>query len=246
MSGAHHNRLAALAADIRSAHTGVRDAAKTAAEKAIEAGRALIEAKGLLKHGQWLPWLKEHCQLSERTAQLYMHIARLGLESASVADLGLKAAGQALWVIRDESYDPFAGCDEAAKREWLLFVLFGIRWAHVEWILQRPFSTVDEWLGDEGAEFRRRIRCAEPSEKFKADWIAFRKLRSGKPLAEIEAEAGALETQADRNAAHPARLTRRKRRRLRQGFSGSDRLEHMAAELRRSGWLVSPPEADAP
>jgi hypothetical protein len=27
-------------------------------------------------HGQWLPWLAEHCKLSKRSAQLYMRIAR--------------------------------------------------------------------------------------------------------------------------------------------------------------------------
>ena len=42
---------------------------------AIEAGALLLEAKEQLKHGQWLPWLKDHCTISERTAQLYMRTA---------------------------------------------------------------------------------------------------------------------------------------------------------------------------
>ncbi len=29
-------------------------------------GEALIEAKGLVAHGAWLSWLKDHCDLSER------------------------------------------------------------------------------------------------------------------------------------------------------------------------------------
>ena len=58
---ASSNRLPVLAAEIRAAHTGVLDAAKTAAERSIEAGRALLEAKELVKHGEWGAWLKEHC-----------------------------------------------------------------------------------------------------------------------------------------------------------------------------------------
>jgi hypothetical protein len=49
------NRLPILAEEIRKAHADVQEAAKTAAERAIEAGHALIEAKELLKHGEWLP-----------------------------------------------------------------------------------------------------------------------------------------------------------------------------------------------
>ncbi len=79
------NRLPVLAEEIKRAHTGVMDAAKTAAERAIEAGHALIEAKSLVKHGLWLPFLRDHCELTQRTAQLYLKIAKLGLESATVA-----------------------------------------------------------------------------------------------------------------------------------------------------------------
>src|SRR3954452_25391410 len=71
-NNAASNRLPVLAAEIRRAHADVHDAAMTAAQRAIDAGHALIEAKELVAHGQWLPWLRENCALSERTAQLYM------------------------------------------------------------------------------------------------------------------------------------------------------------------------------
>jgi hypothetical protein len=35
-----------------------------------------MEAKELLDHGQWMPWLKEHCDLPQRTANLYMRLAK--------------------------------------------------------------------------------------------------------------------------------------------------------------------------
>ena len=99
------NHLPILAAEIRRAHADVQEAAKTAAEHAITAGHALIEAKALLKHGEWLPWLRENCALAELTAQLYMKVARSGLESATVADLGLKFAADALLVHFADPWD---------------------------------------------------------------------------------------------------------------------------------------------
>ena len=66
----------ALAAEIRTQHDAVRRAAETATEHAIRCGLLLIEARAGLAHGQWLPWVKTHCALSERTAQTYMRLAR--------------------------------------------------------------------------------------------------------------------------------------------------------------------------
>jgi hypothetical protein len=90
------NRLPELAAAIRLHHEGVEAAARTAAEHAIAAGHALIEAKAMLKHGQWLSWLKEHCGLQARSAQGYMQLARSGLKCETVAHLGLKVALESL------------------------------------------------------------------------------------------------------------------------------------------------------
>ena len=69
------NRLPILADEIVRYHLAGREAFASAAEYAIKAGEALIEAKKLVKHGDWLPWLRANCKLSERTAQLYMRIA---------------------------------------------------------------------------------------------------------------------------------------------------------------------------
>lgn len=52
------NRIPILAADIRRAHGAAENAEKESAKCASEAGQALIEAKSLVKHGEWLPFLK--------------------------------------------------------------------------------------------------------------------------------------------------------------------------------------------
>jgi hypothetical protein len=60
----------------------------------VAAGELLIEAKALVGHGQWLPWLREHCDMPERTAQLYMRLAnnKDDLKNRNVADLGIRGA----------------------------------------------------------------------------------------------------------------------------------------------------------
>jgi len=73
---ARSNSLVDLAACIRQEHEASASALKCGLEHAIKAGRLLIEAKEQLKHGRWLPWLKEHCEVPERTAQAYMRVAR--------------------------------------------------------------------------------------------------------------------------------------------------------------------------
>jgi Protein of unknown function (DUF3102) len=70
------NRLLILAAQIKQLHIESTRLAEASVARAIEAGEYLIEAKQELKHGAWLPWLQEHCGMSQRTAQLYMRLAK--------------------------------------------------------------------------------------------------------------------------------------------------------------------------
>lgn len=51
----------------------------------IEIGRRLVEAKEMLNHGEWLPWLKRETEFSERSAQNYMKV----FNSYSTDQLGL-------------------------------------------------------------------------------------------------------------------------------------------------------------
>ena len=81
------NRLPTLAAEIQTAHAAAQAAEITAAERALEAGRALIEAKSLVQHGEWLSFLKD-AGIPERTAQRYLALASSGLKSDTVSDLG--------------------------------------------------------------------------------------------------------------------------------------------------------------
>jgi hypothetical protein len=84
--------LNALAVRIRHEHGACASAIEQGCQHAITAGRLLAEAKAQLKHGGWLPWLRDHCGISQRTAQVYMQLARLVPNAQRVADLPLRRA----------------------------------------------------------------------------------------------------------------------------------------------------------
>jgi DUF3102 family protein len=267
------NSLADLAARIKIEHTAVSAALKDSVRHAITAGELLIEAKDQVQHGYWLPWLKDHCTISERTAQLYMRVAKnraaIEMRMANpqcVADLTLNEAAALLMltsdvrklfnfvrdlehlsgdalidrciaegvaVIKDEDYDPFHGRTETEALEWHLFIIFlsldieagragghPQREAdHVEWVLQRPFQNVAEWLGPEGDKFRRDCFYSNPimPERFKAGWAAFLDERRHWTLADAIKELQRLEQAFDRwlaegRIAPPLKKKKRQRR----------------------------------
>jgi hypothetical protein len=206
------NRLPALAAEIRRAHADVQEAAKTAAQRAIDAGHALIEAKDLLPHGGWLPWLREHCALAERTAQLYMKIARSGIESATVADLGLQAASQAIVGYIDYRSD----LNDPELIEWRIFQLFLAQECgffvenavmHSEWLRRRSFRTPSEWLLNGACERFWRVRGQTVQPGLAAGWRSFLEENRCRTAEDLDAELNRLATQ------HPMPMPARQRRR---------------------------------
>ena len=73
----------------------------------IEIGKRLLEAKAQLGHGEWLPWLREKVDISERRAQDFMRIAREYSKSAEIADLGASKA-LALLALPESEREDFA------------------------------------------------------------------------------------------------------------------------------------------
>lgn len=61
-------------------------------EVILDIGRRLLEAKGMLSHGEWLPWLNERVEFSERTAQKFMRLAQKWSNPSALADLGATKA----------------------------------------------------------------------------------------------------------------------------------------------------------
>lgn len=104
--------LTVISADINREHRLATQAANTAIQHAIRAGEMLMRAKVKVAHGEWLPWLKHHCELSERTARNYMRLARLPESKRQrVADLPIR---QALETIA-EPIDHYSGAVKAME-----------------------------------------------------------------------------------------------------------------------------------
>jgi hypothetical protein len=72
--------LGDLADRINHEHEGCETALRAGLAHAIEAGLLLIEAKGRIEHGGWLPWVGANGRFSERTAQSYMQVSRRAAE----------------------------------------------------------------------------------------------------------------------------------------------------------------------
>ena len=186
MTTPNSNRLPILAAEIRAAHEGVEAAAKTRADRALDAGRALLEAKSLVRHGGWLPWLKEHCGLPERTAQLYMKLAELDLPAEMIAVLGMQRAVRSQIVGTLPDWLTFY--NEPTQREWLLFAWFlgdGERnYPHVEWLMRNSWPSPDDWLAAD--EWRKTHGLAEFPEACRQAWAVFKAQHADRSRGEIE------------------------------------------------------------
>lgn len=72
-----------LAREINSEHSHVETYKRNTIKHAIRCGELLLEMKQRVGHGNWLAWVEEHFEASERTARNYMEIAK----SAAAADL---------------------------------------------------------------------------------------------------------------------------------------------------------------
>ena len=104
--GKYANQLARASAMEQQIHTAdngdIRDIETITAEilqlkedagnAILGIGQRLIEAKAMLSHGEWLPWLTERVEFSERAAQRFMKLAREWSNPTVLSDLGATKA----------------------------------------------------------------------------------------------------------------------------------------------------------
>ncbi|MFH3480253.1 DUF3102 domain-containing protein [Xanthobacter variabilis] len=65
-----------LAREINYNHQQVVEHGKSMLAYAADAGRGLISVKGMLKHGEFKPWIKANCAFSYEMAARYMRVAK--------------------------------------------------------------------------------------------------------------------------------------------------------------------------
>lgn len=78
--------------DIEVITQEILDAKRRGGEAILTIGRCLTEAKQALPHGEWLPWLNERVEFSERTARNFMRLSREWSNRQALADLGAAKA----------------------------------------------------------------------------------------------------------------------------------------------------------
>lgn len=82
--------------DIETITAEILNAKRAGGEAILTIGRGLMEAKEVLPHGEWLPWLEERVEFSERSARNFMRLARDWTNRQALADLGATKALQLL------------------------------------------------------------------------------------------------------------------------------------------------------
>jgi hypothetical protein len=97
--------------------------------------------------------------------------------------------------------DPFETPDLMSDQmlEWQLFgslLETKLKWSkdavaeHLNWVIyHQGFKTPDEWLGEDGTQYRRRWGMPQPSDRFKQSWRDFRDSQGDSPPSPAEREA---------------------------------------------------------
>lgn len=80
------------ARDIETITAEILTLKQNAGDAIIKIGQRLIEAKAMLSHGEWLPWLNDRVEFSERSAQNLMRLSREWSNPQALADLGATKA----------------------------------------------------------------------------------------------------------------------------------------------------------
>jgi hypothetical protein len=102
--------LTDLAQRINAEHREACAALARSLHHAMAAGDMLVEAKRRVKRegGQWLPWLSQHCAMSERSAQVYMKLAknRQAIEARSAAGAADFSIRNAIELLKPPKAEP--------------------------------------------------------------------------------------------------------------------------------------------
>jgi hypothetical protein len=93
--------LPELAIQINAATAAAESSARSFVQLVRQAGELLMQAKTMIRHGEWEAWVTANCTIAPRTAQAYMRLheklsALPATEAQRVADLPLRDAMKAI------------------------------------------------------------------------------------------------------------------------------------------------------
>lgn len=156
-------------------------------------GQRLIEAKAILPHGEWLPWLTEQVEFSERTAQSFMRLAREWSNPQALADLGATKA-LALLALPPEERERFLTENHVVDGEEKSVIDMTSR------ELEKAVKERDEALHAAEAARAAAETADQSRAKMEADMTALKKLHQATQAAEAQAREALAEAQAELKA----------------------------------------------
>ena len=156
-------------------------------------GQRLIEAKAILPHGEWLPWLTEQVEFSERTAQSFMRLAREWSNPQALADLGATKA-LALLALPPEERERFLTENHVVDGEEKAVVDMTTR------ELEKAVKERDEALHAAEAARAAAETADQSRAKMEADMTVLKKLHQAAQAAEAQAREALAEAQAELKA----------------------------------------------
>ena len=156
-------------------------------------GQRLIEAKAMLPHGEWLPWLTEQVEFSERTARNFMRLAREWTIRQALADLGA-AKALTLLALPPEERERFMEENHVVDGEEKSVIDMTSR------ELEKAVKERDEALHAAEAARAAAETADQSRAKMEADMTALKKLHQATQAAEAQAREALAEAQAELKA----------------------------------------------
>lgn len=169
--------------DIETITGEILEAKRAGGEAILTIGKGLIEAKALLSHGEWLRWLEERVEFSERAAQRFMLLARKYSNPTTLSDLGASKA-LILLAIPDDVRDEFIEAPHVVGGEEKMVGDMSVR------ELRAALKERDEALKAAAQAQAEQSAAEQAREKLSAD-MALANERIAGLNAEIEAQTAA-------------------------------------------------------
>ena len=102
-----------LAEEIKAAHALAQDGVRSSLKLAFRVGELLVQARSLIRHGGWLQFLEQKCDVGQRSAQRYIRLyRRFGSNPTRVSHLSLR---EALKLLADVPSADEIDADEATQ-----------------------------------------------------------------------------------------------------------------------------------
>ena len=156
-------------------------------------GQRLLEAKAILPHGEWLPWLTEQVEFSERQAQRFMKLAQEWANPTALSDLGATKA-LALLALPPEERQKFLSENHIVDGEEKSVIDMTSR------ELEKAVKERDEALHAAEAARAAAETADQSRAKMEADMTALKQLHQAAQTAEAQAREALAEAQAELKA----------------------------------------------